>query len=56
MAGLIIGLTSFVITAAGFFLGRKAGTLLGQRAKIIGGVILIGIGIKIVVTHLSGIG
>jgi manganese efflux pump family protein len=54
VASLIIGVTAFVITLAGFFLGQKAGTLLGQRAKIIGGFILVGIGVKIVVTHLSG--
>jgi manganese efflux pump family protein len=54
VASSIIGVVAFVITILGFFIGRKAGSLLGQRAKIIGGLILIGIGIKIVVTHLTG--
>lgn len=53
-ASLIIGGVAFLITGAGFYAGRKASSLLGQRARIFGGVILIGIGIRIVVTHLLG--
>ena len=53
-AGLIIGLIAFSITHLGFWVGRKAGGVLGRRAKIIGGLILIGIGIRVVVTHLMG--
>ena len=53
-ASLIIGVVAFLITHLGFYLGRKAGSLLGQRARIIGGIILIGIGTRILVTHLLG--
>ena len=35
-AALIIGTVAFLITVLGFFIGRKAGHLLGQRAKILG--------------------
>jgi putative Mn2+ efflux pump MntP len=35
------------ICAAGVVIGKKAGKLLGNKAEIIGGLILIGIGIKI---------
>ena len=51
-AGLIIGVVAFAITAAGFWLGRKAGNLLGNRAKLVGGVILISIGLKILITDI----
>jgi len=51
-ASLIIGLVAFSVTAAGFWLGRKASTLLGNRAKLAGGVILIGIGLRILITHI----
>jgi manganese efflux pump family protein len=51
-ASLIIGIIAFLITILGFYIGRKAGNILGQRAKIAGGIILIGIGIKVLLTHL----
>jgi manganese efflux pump family protein len=52
MASLIIGITAFIITNLGFYIGRRAGGLLGQRAKIAGGIILIGIGLRILLSHL----
>jgi manganese efflux pump family protein len=51
-AVLIIGTIAFSITVLGFYVGRKAGSLLGQRVRIIGGIILIGIGARILVNHL----
>ncbi len=51
-AGLIIGLVAFSVTALGFWLGRKASALLGNRAKLAGGVVLIGIGLRILITHI----
>ena len=33
-------------------IGRKAGTLISGKATMLGGIILIGIGIEILVTHL----
>ena len=52
MASLTIGTVAFVITATGFLLGRKIGKLIGERAEAIGGVILIGIGLRILLTHI----
>lgn len=51
--GIIAGLT-FAICLIGCLLGKKIGGLLGNWAQIIGGVILIGIGVKILVEHLLG--
>jgi len=53
-AVILIGVVAFGITVLGFYTGRKAGALLGKRAKIIGGLILIAIGIRVLVTHLLG--
>jgi manganese efflux pump family protein len=53
-ASAIIGVVAFLITNLGFYAGRKAGSLLGHRAKIAGGIILIGIGIRILLSHLLG--
>ncbi len=51
-ASLTIGAVAFLVTIMGFLLGRKVGSWLGERAKIIGGIILIGIGIRILINHL----
>ncbi|WP_367925955.1 manganese efflux pump MntP family protein [uncultured Ruthenibacterium sp.] len=51
-AGFIAGVT-FVCCLVGHFLGRRFGSLLGKRAEILGGLILIGIGLKILIEHLS---
>lgn len=47
----VIGLTTAVLTYPGVFLGALAGAKLGKRAEILGGLILIGLGIKIFVEH-----
>jgi manganese efflux pump family protein len=52
VASVIIGIVAFLITILGFYIGRRVGLILGQRAKLAGGVILIGIGIKILLSHL----
>ncbi len=53
LSSLIIGVTCFMITVTGFLLGRKAGEILGKRAKLAGGLILIGIGVRILIEHLT---
>ena len=52
LASLTIGAVALVATAVGFLLGRKAGKLMGKRAEAIGGAILIGIGIKILLSDI----
>lgn len=47
---VIIGIVTFVISLIGLFLGKKIGTKLSGKALILGGVILVGIGIKIFVS------
>jgi len=47
-----IGITTAVLSALGLFAGRKFGAVLGKRLDIAGGVVLIGLGIKILVDHL----
>ncbi|MDX2479796.1 MAG: manganese efflux pump MntP family protein [Desulfuromusa sp.] len=49
---LVIGVIAAVLTAAGMLLGRKIGALWGPRVEIAGGMVLCGIGIKILVDHL----
>jgi manganese efflux pump family protein len=54
LAALIIGLVAFLISHLGFYLGCKASAVLGQRARFIGGIILIGIGLRVLISHLIG--
>ena len=51
---LVIGLVAGVLTVAGMLLGRRAGDHWGPRVEIVGGLVLIGIGVKILVEHLWG--
>lgn len=53
MAVSIIGLTTFVLSFAGVFVGNVFGTRYKQRAELAGGVILILIGVKILLEHLG---
>ena len=50
---VVIGAVAFAFTAVGIHLGRRFGALLGRRMEIAGGVVLIAIGIRILVEHLS---
>ena len=52
----IIGLVSFIFSIAGLLLGVRFGGAVARRFKpeIIGGVILIAIGVKILMEHLLG--
>lgn len=47
LSAAIIAVVTFVLCFAGVLIGRKFGTKLAEKATILGGVILIGIGIKI---------
>ncbi len=49
----VIGLTSFAMTVLGAKLGPVVGKVAGKRAELVGGLILIAIGIKILVEHLG---
>jgi len=51
-ASLTIGLSAFLITGLGFFLGRRAGKWLGKRAETVGGLVLIAIGLRILLSHI----
>jgi len=53
---LVIGLVTFVICFIGVFIGSKMGRIFGNKLGIIGGLVLIGIGLKILIEHLAGNG
>jgi manganese efflux pump family protein len=51
LAAGLIGLVTFALSGAGVVLGRRAGDHLGAWAERAGGVILIGLGCKILAEH-----
>jgi putative Mn2+ efflux pump MntP len=49
---LAIGLVTFSLSISGFFFGCGLGRVFGNRIRIVGGLILIAIGLKILLEHL----
>lgn len=49
----LIGVTTFVLSAIGVFIGHKFGAKFKSKAELAGGVILILIGLKILLEHLG---
>ncbi|NLG26733.1 MAG: manganese efflux pump [Chloroflexi bacterium] len=50
---LTFALVTVVISLLGVALGRKAGALLHSHVQLVGGLILVAIGIKILIEHLG---
>ncbi|HPC15796.1 MAG TPA: manganese efflux pump MntP family protein [Candidatus Hydrogenedentes bacterium] len=48
----IIGVVTALITMTGMLVGSRLGSRFGKRIEIMGGLILIGIGVKILIQHL----
>jgi len=50
--GIVIGIVACTFTAAGLHLGKRLGTVFGKRMEVAGGIVLIGIGLKILLDHI----
>ena len=50
---IVIGIVTFGLSLLGVFVGDRFGRFFEKKIEIAGGLILIGIGIKIVVEHLA---
>ena len=50
---LVIGAAAASFTAVGMGIGRRIGSIWGKRVEVLGGLTLIGIGIKILIEHLT---
>lgn len=46
-----IGLSTAILSALGLFAGHRFGAILGRKLDILGGLILIGLGLKILIEH-----
>ena len=51
LSAVMVALTTFVISFAGVFVGKRFGDALSGKATLVGGAILIAIGVKIFIEH-----
>jgi putative Mn2+ efflux pump MntP len=51
-----IGFSTFMMVTLGVMLGRMLGAIVGKRAELVGGVVLIAIGCLILYEHLGKLG
>ncbi len=54
LASIIIGSVTFSLCFAGVWLGNRFGHIFENKLEMAGGLILIGIALKIVISHLAG--
>lgn len=52
LVSVIIGIVTFIFSLISIFIGKKFGELLSDKAQIVGGLILIGIGLKTFIQYL----
>lgn len=52
LSAAAIGVVAFLMAMLGGLLGRKLGQLFQRRATLLGGLVLVGIGLKILAEHL----
>jgi manganese efflux pump family protein len=50
---IVIGAVTFVLCFLGYLFGKRLGMLFEKKVEIIGGVVLIFIGLKILIEHLT---
>ena len=53
-SAVVIGVVAFALSVVGGLAGRRLGGLFQKRAELVGGLVLIAIGVKILIEHLSG--
>lgn len=51
-AAVVVGLITALLCSVASMVGRRFGTMLNDKAEILGGIILIGIGARILISHL----
>ncbi len=54
-AAAFVGVITFLCCLVGAFLGHRFGLVLGKRAEVLGGIILVAIGLKIFIEHTFGL-
>ena len=55
VSAVVIGVVAFLLSMAGGLAGKRLGTLFHRRASIVGGIVLILIGLRILIEHLTAV-
>jgi len=53
-SALLIGGVSALLSLVGLLLGNQLGMRFGKSMEVLGGIILIGIGLRVLITHIIG--
>lgn len=51
---IVIGVVTGSLSLVGLLAGHQLGAIFGKRMEILGGIILVGIGLRVLITHMSG--
>ncbi len=51
---LVIGVVTAGLSLTGLLIGHRLGETFGKRMEVLGGAILIGIGLRVLISHLMG--
>jgi putative Mn2+ efflux pump MntP len=51
---LVIGVVTAGLSLTGLLIGHRLGEIFGKRMEVLGGAILIGIGLRVLISHLMG--
>lgn len=54
LAAIVIGVITFVVSLVGVQVGKRFGHLLEKKTELIAGLLLMGLGVKILIEHLRG--
>ena len=54
LSAVVIGVVAFVLSVVGGLAGKRLGALFQRRAELVGGLVLVGIGLKILIEHTMG--
>lgn len=54
LSAAVIGVVAFLLSVVGGLAGKRLGGLFQKRAELVGGLVLIGIGVKILAEHTLG--
>ena len=54
LSAVVIGVVAFALSVVGGLAGRRLGTLFQRRAELVGGLVLVGIGVKLLAGHTVG--
>ena len=50
----MIGIITALLSTLAIMIGKKVGTAFGKRMEVVGGLILVGIGTRLLLSHLFG--